>query len=99
VTVTVTLLDGAVLPPLTVGLGPGSTPFSGILPFLVNYAAEQLAQAIGAAAAAPQPLISLPLWTQSVTGRQLCCFMEGIGIWGVSQTEGAACDRIFSTHV
>lgn len=59
-TVTVTLLGGSVLPPLTVELGPGSTPFSGLLPFLVNYAPEQLAQAIGASAS-PAPLISLPL--------------------------------------
>jgi hypothetical protein len=38
----------------------GGTPFSGLLPFLVNYAPQQLAQAIGASAS-PAPLISIPL--------------------------------------
>lgn len=60
VTVTVTLLDSTVLPPLVVDLGVGSTPFTGLLPFMINYAPQQLAQAIGAAAA-PPPLISLPI--------------------------------------
>ncbi|OBH04136.1 MULTISPECIES: PE family protein [unclassified Mycobacterium] len=62
VTATVTALGGTVLPPVDVNLGAGSTPFSGLLPFLVNYAPEQLAQAIGAPAA-PPPLISIPLLT------------------------------------
>ncbi len=60
VTVTVTLLNSTVLPPLIVDLGVGSTPFTGLLPFLINYAPQQLAQAIGAPAA-PPPLISLPI--------------------------------------
>ena len=60
VTATVTLLGNSVLPPIVVNLGVGSTPFSGLLPFLVNYAPEQLAQAIGASAS-PAPLISIPL--------------------------------------
>ncbi len=62
VTATVTLLNSTVLPPIEVNLGVGSTPFSGLLPFLVNYAPQQLAQAIGAPAS-PPPLISLPLFT------------------------------------
>ncbi|OBI97139.1 hypothetical protein A5660_07120 [Mycobacterium alsense] len=62
VTATVTLLDNTVLPPIDVSLGAGSTPFSGLLPLLVNYAPQQLAQAIGAAAS-PPPLILLPLFT------------------------------------
>ncbi|CPR07698.1 PE-PGRS family protein [Mycobacterium bohemicum DSM 44277] len=60
VTVTVTLLNSAVLPPLIVDLGVGSTPFTGLLPFLINYAPQQLAQAIGPPAP-PPPLISLPI--------------------------------------
>jgi hypothetical protein len=39
-------------------VGVGGTPFSGILPFLVNHAPQQLTQAIGAPAS-PPPLISL----------------------------------------
>ncbi|OBG27191.1 PE family protein [Mycobacterium sp. 852002-51057_SCH5723018] len=62
VTATVTILDGSVLPPIDVNVGTGSTPFSGLLPFLINYAPQQLAQAIGAPAA-PPPLISIPLLT------------------------------------
>jgi hypothetical protein len=62
VTATVTALGGDVLPPIAIDLGVGSTPFSGLLPFLVNYVPQQLAQAIGAPASAP-PLISLPLFT------------------------------------
>lgn len=62
VTATVTALGGTVLPPLALNLGVGSTPFSGLLPFLVNYAPQQLAQAIGAPAS-PPPLISIPLLT------------------------------------
>lgn len=60
-TVTIsTLLNGIGAGPVVLDIGVGGTPFSGLLPFLVNYAPEQLAQAIGAAAA-PPPLISLPL--------------------------------------
>jgi hypothetical protein len=62
VTATVTLLGNSVLPPIDVNLGVGSTPFSGLLPFLVNYAPQQLAQAIGAPAS-PPPLISISLLT------------------------------------
>jgi len=62
VTATVTLLGNTVLPPIDVNIGVGSTPFSGLLPFLVNYAPQQLAQAIGAPAS-PPPLISIPLLT------------------------------------
>lgn len=61
VTATVTLLGNTVLPPINVNLGVGSTPFSGLLPFLVNYAPQQLAQAIGAPVS-PPPLISIPLF-------------------------------------
>ena len=61
VTVTVTLLGNSLLPPIDVNVGGDSTPFSGLLPFLVNYAPQQLAQAIGAPAS-PPPLISLPLF-------------------------------------
>lgn len=48
-------------------LGPVTIPLSGtmiggIVPGLVNYAPQQLAQAIGASAS-PEPLISLPLLT------------------------------------
>ncbi|MEY8016525.1 PE family protein [Mycobacterium servetii] len=60
-TVTIsTLLNGIGVGPVVLDLGVGGTPFSGLLPFLVNYAPEQLAQAIGASAS-PAPLISLPL--------------------------------------
>lgn len=62
VTATVTALGGTVLPPVAINLGVGSTQFSGLLPLLVNYAPQLLAQAIGAPASAP-PLISLPLIT------------------------------------
>ncbi len=62
VTATVTALGGTVLAPVEINLGVGSTPFSGLLPFLVNYAPQQLAQAIGAPAS-PPPLISIPLFT------------------------------------
>ncbi|OBG30738.1 PE family protein [Mycobacterium sp. E3198] len=62
VTATVTALGGSVLPPLAINLGVGSTQFSGLLPLLVNYAPQLLAQAIGAPASAP-PLISIPLFT------------------------------------
>jgi hypothetical protein len=62
VTAPVTLLDNSVLPRSNVDIGAGSTPFSGLLPFLVNYAPQQLAQAIGAPAP-PPPLISIPLPT------------------------------------
>lgn len=48
VTATVTLLDNSVVGPIDVNLGVGSTPFTGLLPFLVNYAPQQLARAIGA---------------------------------------------------
>lgn len=50
VTATVTVLNNEVLPPIDVNLGVGSTPFVGLLPFLVNYAPQQLAHAIGAPA-------------------------------------------------
>src|SRR5262249_37649655 len=50
VTATVTVLGGTVLAPIDVNVGAGSTPFMGILPFLVNYAPQQLAVAIGAPA-------------------------------------------------
>ncbi len=59
-TVTVTSALDPLLAPITLDIGVGGTPFSGLLPFLVNYAPEQLAQAIGASDA-PPPLISLPL--------------------------------------
>jgi hypothetical protein len=62
VTATVTATGGGVLDPVAINLGVGSTPFSGLLPFLVNYAPQQLAQAIGAPAS-PPPLISIPLFT------------------------------------
>ncbi|SPM27245.1 PE family protein [Mycobacterium terramassiliense] len=62
VTAALTALGGDALPPVAINLGAGSTPFSGLLPFLVNYAPQQLAQAIGAPAA-PAPLISPPLFT------------------------------------
>ena len=62
VTATVTLLGNTVLPPINVNVGAGSTPFSGLLPFLVNYVPQQLAQAIGAPAW-PPPLISITLPT------------------------------------
>ncbi|MGZ4582867.1 MAG: PE family protein [Mycobacterium sp.] len=63
VTATVTtVLGNTLLPPIDVNLGVGSTPFTGLLPFLINYAPQQLAQAIGAPAS-PPPLISLPLFT------------------------------------
>jgi hypothetical protein len=62
VTATVTLLGNTVLPPIDVNTGAGSTPFSGLLPFLVNYAPQQLAQAIGAPSS-PPPLISITLPT------------------------------------
>jgi hypothetical protein len=62
VTATVTLLGNTVLPPIDVNIGVGSTPFSGLLPFLVNYVPQQLAQAIGAPAS-PPPLISITLPT------------------------------------
>lgn len=62
VTATITLLDNSVLPPINVSIGAGSTPFSGLLPFLLNYAPQQLAQAIGAPAS-PPPLISIPIPT------------------------------------
>jgi hypothetical protein len=59
-TATVTSGLNPVLPPVVLDVGVGGTPFSGILPFLVNYAPQQLAQAIGAPAS-PPPLISLPI--------------------------------------
>ncbi|MEY8017466.1 PE domain-containing protein [Mycobacterium servetii] len=60
-TVTISpLLNTIGVGPVVLDLGPGGTQFSGLLPFLVNYAPEQLAQAIGASAS-PAPLISLPL--------------------------------------
>ncbi|OBI46054.1 hypothetical protein A5706_30450 [Mycobacterium sp. E796] len=62
VTATVTLLGNTVLPAINVNLGVGSTPFSGLLPFLVNYAPQQLAQAIGAPVS-PPPLLSITLPT------------------------------------
>lgn len=61
-TVTVTSALDPVLPPIVLNVGVGGTPFSGLLPFLINYAPQQLAQAIGAPAA-PPPLISIPLIT------------------------------------
>ncbi|OBI91792.1 hypothetical protein [Mycobacterium sp. 1245805.9] len=62
VTASFTMVGNAVLPPIDVSIGAGSTPFSGLLPFLVNYAPQQLAQAIGAPAP-PPPLLSIPLPT------------------------------------
>ncbi len=61
-TVTVTSALDPLLPPIVLNIGVGGTPFSGLLPFLVNYAPQQLAQAIGAPAS-PPPLISIPLLT------------------------------------
>jgi hypothetical protein len=46
-TVTVSALNGTI-PPTTVEVGVGGTPFSGLAPFIVNYAPQQLALAIGA---------------------------------------------------
>ena len=57
---TVTVSVPPVLPPTTVNVDVGGTPFSGLAPFLVNYAPEQLALAIGAPAN-PPPLIDIPL--------------------------------------
>jgi hypothetical protein len=62
VTVTVTTALAPLVPVTTLNVGFAGTPFSGIVPFLVNYAPEQLAQAIGAPAR-PPPLISVPLFT------------------------------------
>lgn len=62
VTATITAVGGDVLPPVEIDLGAGSTAFSGLLPLLVNYAPQQLAQAIGALAS-PPPVIALPLFT------------------------------------
>jgi hypothetical protein len=59
-TVTVTSALNPLLAPIVLNIGVGGTPFSGLLPFLVNYAPQQLAQAIGASAS-PAPLISIPL--------------------------------------
>jgi hypothetical protein len=59
-TVTVTSALNPALPPIVLDVRVGGTPFSGILPFLVNHAPQQLAQAIGAPAS-PPPLISLPI--------------------------------------
>ncbi|BBZ44381.1 PE family protein [Mycobacterium parmense] len=53
-------LNGLGLGPITLNAGVGGTPFSGLLPFLINYAPDQLAIAIGAPAS-PPPLISIPL--------------------------------------
>jgi len=66
-TVAIDLLNGTVIPPTTVNVGLGSTPFSGLAPFVVNYAPEQLALAIGAPAS-PPPLIDLPLLTLGTNG-------------------------------
>ncbi|BBX61268.1 hypothetical protein MSAS_04420 [Mycobacterium saskatchewanense] len=61
--VTATLsVPGNAVGPVNVNIGAGTTPFSGLLPFLINYAPQQLAQAIGAPAS-PPPLLSLPLFT------------------------------------
>jgi PE family len=57
---TVTVSVPPVLPPTTVNVDVGGTPFSGLAPFLVNYAPEQLALAIGAPAN-PPPVIGIPL--------------------------------------
>jgi hypothetical protein len=46
--VTVTTLLDPTVPEVVANLGVGGTPGSGILPFLMNYAPQQLAQAIGA---------------------------------------------------
>jgi hypothetical protein len=48
VTATFTLLDNSVVGPITLKLGAGSTPFAGLMPFLVNLAPQELARAIGA---------------------------------------------------
>ncbi|MEE6180032.1 PE family protein [Mycobacterium sp. 050134] len=61
VTATLSVLGNAV-GPVNVSIGAGTTPFTGLLPFLINYAPQQLAQAIGAPAS-PPPLLSLPLFT------------------------------------
>lgn len=45
--------NGIGVGPVVLDIGVGDTPFSGLLPFLVNDAPEQLAQAIGAAAPPP----------------------------------------------
>ncbi len=66
-TVSVDLLNGTVIPPTTVNVGLGSTPFSGLAPFVVNYAPEQLALAIGAPGS-PPPLIDVPLLTLGTNG-------------------------------
>jgi hypothetical protein len=65
-TVTVSALNG-LIPPTTVSVGVGGTPFSGLAPFVVNYLPEQLALAIGAPAS-PPPLIDLPLFTLGTNG-------------------------------
>jgi hypothetical protein len=61
VTATITAVGGDVLDPVAINLGVGSTPFSGLLPFLVNYVPQQLAQAIGAPAS--PSVMSTPLFT------------------------------------
>jgi hypothetical protein len=63
---TVTVSVPPVLPPTTVNVGVGGTPFSGLAPFIVNYAPEQLALAIGAPAS--PPLIDVPLLTLGLNG-------------------------------
>lgn len=62
VTITVTDALNPLAPPIVIDAGVGGTPFTGLLPFLINYAPLQLAQAIGAPAS-PQPLVSLPIIT------------------------------------
>jgi hypothetical protein len=64
---TVTVSVPLLLPPTTVNVGVGGTPFSGLAPFVVNYAPEQLALAIGAPPSAP-PLIDIPLLTLGTNG-------------------------------
>ena len=59
---TVTVGVPNVLPPTTINVGVGGTPFSGLAPFTVNYAPEQLALAIGGPPS-PPPVIDVPLIT------------------------------------
>jgi len=66
-TVTVTSALDPALPPITADVGVGGTPFSGLAPFVVNYAPQQLALAIGAPAS-PPPLIDLSLFTLGLNG-------------------------------
>jgi hypothetical protein len=65
-TVTVSALNGTI-PPTTVNVGVGGTPFSGLGPFIVNYAPQQLALAIGAPGPTT-PVVVIPLLTLGTNG-------------------------------